>query len=131
MRQNRTMARDGTPREMTANMDQGCCRMTRMLLLARNEKKMSEAAAYLHGTRSPAPATLGFLVFGLLLFAGEEARAQSAIRKVPPEQQKTSSPDDAVDPLKQFNASSQALVARISPAVVEIRVTGFGPSRGI
>ena len=78
-------------------------------------------------TRSPAPATLGFLVFGLLLFAGEEARAQSAIRKVPPEQQKTSSPDDAVDPLKQFNASLQALVARISPAVVEIRVTGFGP----
>ena len=78
-------------------------------------------------TRSPASATLGFLVLGLLLFPGEEARAQSATRKVPPKQQKTSSPNGTVDPLKQFNASLQALVARISPAVVEIRVTGFGP----
>jgi hypothetical protein len=48
MRQKRTMARDGTLREMAANMDQGCCRMTRMLLLVRNEKNMSQAAAYLH-----------------------------------------------------------------------------------
>jgi len=48
MRQNRTTARDGTLREMAANMDQGCRRMTRVLLLLRNEKNMSEMAAYLH-----------------------------------------------------------------------------------
>jgi hypothetical protein len=47
MRQKRTMARDGTLCEMAANMDQGCCRMTRVLLLVRNEKNMSQAAAYL------------------------------------------------------------------------------------
>jgi serine protease Do len=31
------------------------------------------------------------------------------------------------EPLKQLNASLEALVARVSPAVVEVLVTGFGP----
>src|SRR5579862_691894 len=33
----------------------------------------------------------------------------------------------ATDPLQQFSASIEALVARVSPSVVQVLVTGYGP----
>lgn len=41
--------------------------------------------------------------------------------------QKAAAASAEMDPLKQLDRSLQTLVAKVSPALVEIRVTGFGP----
>jgi serine protease Do len=58
-------------------------------------------------------------------------QAQSSNAKrghaIQPDRQKGLQPGGQVDALKELNSSLERLVAKVSPAVVEVLVTGFGP----
>jgi serine protease Do len=67
----------------------------------------------------------------LLLVGGAFAQSQlpnkTGSHAVQPDRQKAVPLGGQIDLLKQLNASLQTLVAKVSPAVVEILVTGLGP----
>jgi len=56
----------------------------------------------------------------------QKATAQTAQKNNPPEEAATN-PPEAPNVLLQLNGALQDLAARVSPAVVQILVTGFGP----
>jgi hypothetical protein len=86
-----------------------------------------------------------FLIFALtgIFFLPTSSRAQAAAKPapitplggVPPkanpatelEQAVGSRPSEAPQVLKQLNSALESLVAKVSPAVVQILVTGYGP----
>ncbi len=85
-----------------------------------------------HGTRTRL-LVLTAACFFLLLSASNSVAQKSAtkpITAVEHDHQATqSSPQSRaqMDLLKQFNASLESLIAKVSPAVVEVHVEGFGP----
>src|SRR5580700_10550848 len=86
-----------------------------------------------------------FLIFALtaIFFLPTSSRAQVATKPTPPTPQGSvpqkanpatevgkavgSRPSEAPQVLKQLNSALESLVARVSPAVVQILVTGYGP----
>ncbi len=64
------------------------------------------------------------LFFSLLLILAPSAKAQGANASTPAQNPITT--DKSVDLMRQMSASFESLVKRVSPAVVEVQVTGFG-----
>src|ERR1700742_315229 len=67
------------------------------------------------------------LVAALLLIFAPAAKTQSAAAPKPnASAQNPITTDKSVDLMRQMSASFESLVKRVSPAVVEVQVTGFG-----
>src|SRR5580658_6939561 len=64
------------------------------------------------------------IFFSLLLILAPSAKAQSANASSGAQNPITT--DKSVDLMRQMSASFESLVKRVSPAVVEVQVTGFG-----
>ncbi len=56
-----------------------------------------------------------------------EAAPKTPRQKAKPQSEPTKAPEQAPDALRQFNAATESLVAKVSPAVVQVLVTGYGP----
>jgi serine protease Do len=78
---------------------------------------------------------LQFTTLSLCLLIGVTARSQQTPTKAPPAEtanskQKSTRPAEPPPVLQQLNSALEELSARISPAVVQIVVTGYGPVEG-
>lgn len=90
------------------------------LMLLKNESE--------YGRRSIAWKQIA-TIYGCLVLA-TSALGQKPTTSVPSgelDRQKAAESGSRPDLLKQFSASLESLVAKVSPAVVEVHVTGFGP----
>src|SRR5579862_9930889 len=65
-----------------------------------------------------------YLFAALLLIFAPAVRAQNTNANASPQNPITT--DKSLDLMRQMSASFESLVKRVSPAVVEVQVTGFG-----
>ena len=84
-------------------------------------------------TRTAGYLTADVLLVCLLLIGAASAQNSSSnpLRPYQLNRQKAvQSSSQKMDPLRQFNNSLQELAAKVSPAVVQVLVTGYGPVKG-